>query len=353
MCKIIIWGHGKYYAYKMPYLAKQGYHIVGIVGNRIEKEAIDGYPVIDKKEIQKIDYDKIVIMSERFMFEILDEIVELGIAVDKVVLGANLAPATESEMEYISNNASLNLSRDGTIMWNHDKVVKSMADIEKIKKINRGYISERVIRELPIKPLSYNYGISRGGHSIARYYIDKFVEEQKKYIRGTVMEVGDARYTKWGGQNVKKSLVLVLGDGDGEKYVKGDLETGEGLEKETLDCFILTNVFSSLFNINEAIKNVGESLKKGGKAIITVPGIAALCRAQYETYGQFWRFTPSSIERLLKEHIPDAKMKIRLYGNVKTSIAFLYGMTIEDLGQEELNYLDSNYPMVIGVFLEK
>ena len=102
-------------------------------------------------------------------------------------------------------------------------------------------------------------------------------------------------------------------------------------------------------------------MKKGGKAIITVPGIAALCRAQYETYGQFWRFTPSSIERLLKEHIPDAKMKIRLYGNVKTSIAFLYGMTIEDLGQEELNCsrrtlvssLSSNYPMVIGVFLEK
>ena len=147
--------------------------------------------------------------------------------------------------------------------------------------------------------------------------------------------------------------ILVLNQSYNERCVKGNLETGEGIISESLDCFILTNVLSSLFDKETAVKNVGRALKKGGNAIITVPGIAAISRAQYETYGQFWRFTPSGLRGLLEKNIPGANIIIKTYGNVKSSVAFLYGMTTDDLTQEELDYRDSNYPMVIGAFLEK
>lgn len=57
--------------------------------------------------------------------------------------------------------------------------------------------------------------------------------------------------------------------------------------------------------------------------------------------------------KLLERYIPGAKLSVKEYGNVKTSAAFLYGLTVEDLTEEELDYRDSCYPMVIGVCLEK
>lgn len=351
--KVIVWGNGKYYQYKKRHLQKS-YNIIGIVGRDIREREIDGYPVIDKKWLTTGDYDEIIIMSDLYMFEILKEILELGVSTEKIELGVNLPPATGEEVQYISSEEKMTIRDDGVILWNGMKEVHCHEDIKALKKLHVGSMSERVIRELPVKPLSYNYGFSRGkGHSIARYYIDFFVKEHIEDIKGSVMEIGDARYSVLGGNAVKKQQIMVL-DGETEgDYIKGNLETGEGMRNESIDCFILTNVFSCLFDVKNAIYHVGKCLRNGGKAIITVPGIAALSRTDNESYGQFWRFTPSGIRRMLEENIPGAYISITEYGNVKTSAACLYGLTIEDLTQEELDYHDSSYPLIIGAYVEK
>lgn len=352
MSRVVIWGAGRYFEYKVAYWDKEEFEIVGIIDKSVKGNQVNGYTIIKKEDIHKISYDKLIIMSERYMFEILNELRSMGVDTKKIELGVNLPPATVSEMSYISENMKLFIKDDGTILWNEQIEVASIEDIEKVKMMNRGYMSKEAIKVLPIKPLSYDYGASRGGYSIARYYIDSYAKANLMHIKGNVMEVGDSRYTDLSDE-VEKSQILVLGEPYCEKCVKGNLETGEGIVAEMLDCFILTNVFSSLFDVNAAVANVGRSLKKGGKAIITVPGIAAISKAQYETYGQFWRFTPSSLRKLLETYIPNAKITIRTYGNVKSSVAFLYGMTIDDLTGEELDCVDSNYPMVIGALLEK
>ena len=349
---VIIWGSGKYYQYKAGYL-RENYHILGIISKDSEEKTIDGYPVISKETIHKYPYHKIIVMSDLHLFEIVQEILQMGISADKIILGVNLPPATGRDVLYISQEEQMDINADGTIVWNHNKVVSCQEDIEELKRLHIGTMTDEMIRNLPLKPLSYDYGLSRGGRSIARYYIDKFVEEYKEFIKGTVMEIGDARYSILGKDAVENLLILSLDDEEKEHYVKGNLETGEGLKEEYLDCIILTNVLSSLFDIQAAVRNIGRVLKKGGKAIITVPGIASLYRVQYETYGQFWRFTPSGVIQLLKRYIPDAKIIVKEYGNVKTSAAFLYGMTVEDLTKEELEYRDSCYPMVIGICLER
>lgn len=352
MENIIVWGSGRYYSYKVGHLRKN-YHILAIISKDSEEKTIDGYPVISKDALHEYPYHKIIVMSDIHMFEIVQEILKMGVSADKIILGVNLPPATGNDALYISKEEQMEVKADGTIVWNHSKVVSCREDIEELKNLHVGTITDETIRNLPLKPLSYNYGISRGGSSIARYYIEKFIEENKEYIKGTVMEIGDGRYSAWGGDAVKDLLILSLDDEGKEHYVKGNLETGEGLKEDYLDCMILTNVLSSLFDIQAAASNIGKALKKGGKAIITVPGIASLYRVQYETYGQFWRFTPSGVIRLLKRYIPDGKITIKEYGNVKTSAAFLYGMTVEDLTKEELEYRDSCYPMVIGICLER
>lgn len=348
----IIWGSGRYYQYKAGYL-RQNYHILGIISKNSNEKVIDGYPVISKEALHKYPYHKIIVMSDLYLFEIVQEILHIGISWDKIVLGVNLPPASARDVLYISREEQMEVKEDGTIVWNHDKVVSCQEDIEELKKLHIGTIRDEIIRTLPLKPLSYNYGISRGGQSIARYYIEKFIEDYKSFIRGTVMEIGDGRYSILGGEAVENLLILSLDDEEKEHYIKGNLETGEGMQENYLDCIILTNVLSSLFDIQAAVCNIGRALKKGGRALITVPGIASLYRVQYETYGQFWRFTPLGLIQLLKRYIPDARMIVKEYGNVKTSVAFLYGMTVEDLTKEELEYKDSCYPMLIGICLEK
>lgn len=350
---VIVWGNGKYYQYKKRYL-QTFYNIRGIVGKNIKEQEIDGYPVIDKKWLLTDNYDKIIIMSDLYMFEILKELLELGVSTKKIELGVNLPPVMGEEVQYISPEEKMTVRDDGVILWNGTKEVHCHEDIELLKKLHVGNMSKHTIRELPVKPLSYNYGFSRGkGHSIARYYIDSFVKEHIEDIKGSVMEIGDSRYTMLGGNAVKKRQILVLeGETEGD-YVKGNLETGEGIQNGSIDCFILTNVFSCLFDVKKAVYYVGKCLKNGGSAIITVPGIAILSRTTNELYGQFWRFTPLGIRKLLEENIPEANISIMEYGNVKTSAAFLYGLTIEDLTQEELDYHDSSYPLIIGAYVKK
>ncbi len=354
MKNVIVWGTGKYFNYKVPYLEKRGYQIIGVVSKDTDSLKESKYDCISKQEIASMNYDQIIIMSERFMFEILQEMLELEIPLEKIEFGVNLAPATDSEAAYISDEIKLRLQQSGKVVWNGKIEVSSMSDIEAVKSSHRGFMSNDTMAKMPMKPLSYNYGKAGTGHSIARFFIDQFAKECSEDIQGIVMEVGDDRYTKFGQETaLEKSLILVLESMEGDRYVKGNLETGEGLKDNMIDCFILTNVFSSLYDLRAAATNVGRTLKPGGKAIITVPGIASLYRPQYETYGQFWRFTQSSITRLLEECIPGAKLTLKTYGNVKTSAAFLYGMTVEDLTPEELEYRDSNFPMVIGILLEK
>lgn len=352
MENVVIWGSGKYYQHKAGYL-RENYYILGIISKDSNEKVIDGYPAISKETLHEYPYHKIIVMSDLHLFEIVQEILEMGISGDKIILGVNLPPATGRDVLYISKEEQMEIKADGTIVWNHSKVVSCQEDIEELKRLHVGTITKETIRNLPLKPLSYNYGISRGGGSIARYYIEKFVEEHKDFIKGTVMEIGDGRYSSLGGSSVENLLILSLDDEKKEHYVKGNLETGEGLKEDYLDCIILTNVLSSLFDMQAAVCNIGKALKKGGRAIITVPGIASLYRLQYETYGQFWRFTPSGVVRLLERYIPDAKIAVKEYGNVKTSAAFLYRMTVEDLTKEELEYRDSAYPMVIGICLER
>lgn len=351
MKNVILWGSGKYYEYKKPYLSKE-YNIIGIINKNAQK--IDGYEVIDKTQLAALDYDEIIIMSDIYMFEILKELLELGIPTNKIELGVNLPPATGKEILYISPEEKLEIREDGVILWNHQEEVTCLADIEKLKELHIGKISEETIRNMPLKPLSYNYGYSRmGGHSIARYYIDTFVEEHRDAIRGTVMEVGDARYSSLERNRIERQQILILDGRTEGDYVVGNLETGEGLKEGSLDCFILSSVLSSLFDVESAARNIGKSLKKGGKAIITVPGICFLGRIENETYGEFWRFTPSGLKKLLEKCIPGAKISMKEYGNAKTSVAFLYGLTVEDLTQEELAYRDSCYPLVIGACVER
>jgi hypothetical protein len=57
--------------------------------------------------------------------------------------------------------------------------------------------------------------------------------------------------------------------------------------------------------------------------------------------------------RLFRETFADDCVKVRAYGNVLASAGFLYGIAVEELILEELDYRDPDYELVITVMAQK
>jgi len=88
--------------------------------------------------------------------------------------------------------------------------------------------------------------------------------------------------------------------------------------------------------MKSAIANVHRSLTPGGVALVTLPGISQISRYDMERWGDYWRFTSLSAEKLFGEVFGEANVDVTLYGNVLSATAFLYGIAAEEFKKEEL-----------------
>ena len=207
------------------------------------------------------------------------------------------------------------------------------------------------IKSLPINPVSRRYGREHGT-PIDRYYIEKFLDEHKRCIRGTVAEFADDAYTKRFGQKVMKSIILHV-NGWGENVIKADLVTGEGISESMVDCLICTQTIQFIFELESAIKNIYRLLKKDGVALITAHGIAQISLYDYRNWGEYWRFTKMAFQKLIDANCEGAEYEVSSYGNVKSCVSALYGMCIEDMDENDLTYDDEQYPFILGVLLRR
>jgi len=203
------------------------------------------------------------------------------------------------------------------------------------------------------KPISRLFGFDRG-QPIDRYYIESFLKDNSSSIKGKVLEIADNTYTKkFGGQNILESEVLHAVDGNPKATIVGDLVTGQGLPENAFDCFILTQTLQFIYDIHSAAGNVVKCLKPGGVALITVAGISQISRYDMKRWGDYWRFTDRSLTMLFEENVPKENIKIKTYGNVLSSVAFLHGLACDELTQEELDYADQDYQMLITAVISK
>lgn len=203
------------------------------------------------------------------------------------------------------------------------------------------------------KPISRLFGFDRG-QPIDRYYIESFLKDNSSSIKGKVLEIADNKYTKkFGGQNILESEVLHAVDGNPKATIVGDLVTGQGLPENAFDCFILTQTLQFIYDIHSAAGNAVKCLKPGGVALITVAGISQISRYDMKRWGDYWRFTDRSLTMLFEQYVPKENIKIKTYGNVLSSVAFLHGLACDELTREELDYADQDYQMLITAIIRK
>jgi glycosyltransferase involved in cell wall biosynthesis len=198
-----------------------------------------------------------------------------------------------------------------------------------------------------LTPISQIYGFERG-QPVDRYYIENFLARQSHDIQGHVLEICDPFYTfKFGGDRVTKSDVLDADEDNPTASIIADLAQANQIAENTFDCIILTQTLQFIYDLQAAFKTVYRILKPGGVLLLTLPCISRLDHNNTNKWGEYWRFTTYSTRRLLAEFFPADQLTVEAYGNVFTSMAFLYGLAVEELRQEELGYHDPTYELLI------
>ncbi len=223
--------------------------------------------------------------------------------------------------------------------------------MDMIKRFIKAKKTKSVLDKLPTEVVSKAMGCDRGA-PVDRFYIEKFLNENKKYIHGDCMEIADTTYISKFGSNVKNAYIFTA-EADRENAITGDLTTGKGCKPDAIDCFILTQTLPFMFDIQNAAKNIIMMLRPGGVALVTVRGISMISRYDEQRWGDYWGFTVQSLEKIFLPVTSKNNIEIISYGNVKTATAFLYGLCQEDLEMKDFIYDDPLVPVIIAGIIKK
>jgi glycosyltransferase involved in cell wall biosynthesis len=198
------------------------------------------------------------------------------------------------------------------------------------------------------RPISRDFGFDRGT-PIDRYYVEQFLKQHAADIRGRVLEIGDASYSKrFGGQAITQQDVLhVSRDVPGTTLI-GDMAEPGVLPKDAFDCMVLTQTLHLIYDMRAALTQAYEALKPGGVVLLTVPGITQLDRGEWSRTWS-WSLTPYSARRLFEELFEPSKLEIVSCGNVFAATAFLHGVALEEVDQKQLDEVDLAYPVIVSV----
>jgi len=202
-------------------------------------------------------------------------------------------------------------------------------------------------------PISSKFGMDRGT-PIDRYYVESFLNDNRQYVAGSILEVGECRYSKQfaSGKTIQCHALCYSGNQTDESII-GDLTHPATLPLGVYDCFICTQTLNFIYNVKAAIEGSYHLLKPGGVMLATVAGITQVSRYDMERWGDFWRFTPLSVMRLFSDVFGES-VKVYSFGNVLASTALLQGIAVEDLPNKSLlNYQDEDYPVVISIIARK
>jgi SAM-dependent methyltransferase len=201
-----------------------------------------------------------------------------------------------------------------------------------------------------LQPVSDCYGFDRGD-PVDRYYIAGFMRRQSELIRGEVMEIRAPQYTNTFRSGVTRSHVVDIDPANPEATLIADLTEPGSLPEDAYDCVILTQTLQYLGDEGAALRNIYVSLRPGGVCLITAPSLARIDHELPDA--DYWRYTPPGLLAKLQAHCPHATVSVEGHGNVLTGIAFLMGLAVQELREDELTDDDPAFPLVVCASVKK
>ncbi len=204
------------------------------------------------------------------------------------------------------------------------------------------------------EPISRVWGLDRG-LPVDRYYIEKFLSKHSADIHGHVLEIGNNEYTvRYGGANLQQSDILHVSEEDPHATIIGDLTNADHIPSNTFTCIICTQTLHLIYDMDAAIRTLCRILEPGGVLLATFPGISQISRYDMDRWGDYWRLTSASARRLFENRFIDADpLNVEVFGNALSAIAFLQGISSNELKVHEMDAHDPDYQLLIAVRLCK
>lgn len=199
-----------------------------------------------------------------------------------------------------------------------------------------------------VTPVSRVFGLDRGS-AIDRYYIEKFLYNNKAFIKGHLLEIAENSYSQKFGHDVSSYEILHYNSSNLAATIIGDLTKHDTLPHNTIDCFICTQTLNVIYDLRSSVEGAYKLLTSDGVFLGTVPGISQISRYDMDRWGDYWRFTDLSIRKVFEEFFGKGNVEIELFGNVRTCMAFLNGLSLEELPKRVLDKKDNDYQMIIGI----
>jgi SAM-dependent methyltransferase len=195
-------------------------------------------------------------------------------------------------------------------------------------------------------PLSDHWGRDRGT-PVDRYYIERFLADERSAIRGRVLEVMNADYTERFGADVARKDVLDIDPANEAATMVADLAAADSVPSDLFDCFILTQTLQYIYDVKAAVEHAHRILRPGGTLLCTVPSVSRIARLELES--EYWRLTPAACSRLFGDVFAGGDVGVKAHGNVLTAVAFLVGMAAEELTRSELDHNDPFFPLLVTI----
>lgn len=206
--------------------------------------------------------------------------------------------------------------------------------------------------QLAFPPVSRVFGFDRGT-PVDRYYIERFLNCQQALVRGNVMEISESTYTqRFASGPVVPWVLLYQGDAAHGRVI-GDLAKLETLPAASMDTFICTQTLNFIYDVHAAVRGLHHVLKPGGTALVTVAGLVQVSRFDAERWGDFWRFTPSSAQRMFAEVFGAGNIGVQVFGNSYAAACLMKGFATEECDKQLLDQSDADYPVVIAISARK
>jgi SAM-dependent methyltransferase len=242
-----------------------------------------------------------------------------------------------------------------------DVVARSPEGVQRrVEWWRRGHHRFGTLRRLT--PISTVYGFDRGV-PIDRYYIEAFLARHAPspgysggVIQGRVLEIGGREYVDRYGiagttpapGRVHRIDVLHANASNPEATIVGSLTDPSALPAGAFDCIICTQTLHVIYDARAVLRTLHAGLREGGTLLLTAPGITRSCLPDRDAWGDWWRFTAHSLQRLLGEVFDPADVHVEAYGNVLTATGFLYGFAAEELHEAELDLRDPDFEVILG-----
>jgi hypothetical protein len=202
-----------------------------------------------------------------------------------------------------------------------------------------------------LTPISDKFGLDRG-MPIDRYYIGNFLSAHSSKITGRVLEVAEDFYSKKFGRDCQSYNILHVEPGHDKTTIVGDLTKPDELPEGIADCFICTQTFNFIFDVDKAVKGASKLLTENGVLLASMSGISQISRYDMGRWGDYWRFTPLSAELIFKKYFRE--VHVSSVGNVFIAKSFLDGLAVEDIGDpSKFSFNDPDYPLVVFVYAVK